>query len=312
VKLHLLSGKEWRERRYKLTPTFTSQKMKNMFGIIDLIGTKLVSVVESAIAVNAEIELHEFLVLFTTDIISDVAFGLDSNCLENPNSEFRKYGKEVLDLTPLGFLKFFFTTSFPELSRKMHVTVHKQSVIDFFHNLFRQNMEHRERTNVVRKDFLQILLELKKTSGLTISELAAECFIFYIGGFETSSSLMTFVLYELALNPDIQQRLRHEISESAESLTYETLFGFKYLDMVCNETLRKYPPAYLITRNSTKDFKIPNTEMVIPANTDININVMSIHRDPEYWPEPDKFDPERFTPENIQNRIPSTFIPFGE
>lgn len=123
-------------------------------------------------------------------------------------------------------------------------------------------------------------------------------------------------MYELAQNPDIQQKLRDEINAGLESndgkLTYEILSNLKYLDMVINETLRKFPPAFVIIRNSTKDFKIPGTEMVIPARTDIHINVLSIHRDPEYYPEPLKFDPERFSPENIQNRRPYTFIPFGD
>jgi cytochrome P450 family 6 len=164
--------------------------------------------------------------------------------------------------------------------------------------------------------FSDILLELRKTASLTVSELAAESFIFFLGGFETSSSLSVFTMYELALNPDIQDKLRHEIKTGIEDndgkLTYDLLFSFKYLDMVVNETLRKYPPAFIITRNSTKDFTIPGTEMTIPANTDININVLSIHRDPEYYPEPEKFDPERFTPENVKNRKPFTFIPFGD
>lgn len=82
--------------------------------------------------------------------------------------------------------------------------------------------------------------------------------------------------------------------------------------MVINETLRKYPPAFVITRVSTKEFQIPGTSLIIPTNTDININIFSIHRDPEYYPDPDKFDPQRFTPENIKNRRQCTFIPFGK
>lgn len=125
-----------------------------------------------------------------------------------------------------------------------------------------------------------------------------------------------FTIYELALNLEIQRKLRQEIKSGIEEnegrLTYDLLFGFKYLDMVVNEALRKYPPAFILTRVSTKEFKIPGTAMIIPARTDININVLSIHRDPEYYPDPDKFDPLRFTPENVKNRKPFTFIPFGE
>lgn len=166
----------------KLTPTFTSGKMKLMFDIIDSMGDKLVKVVEAAAKSSTQLELHEYLARFTTDNIASVAFGLESNSLEDSKSEFRKYGKEVLDLDALGFLKFFFTCSFPELSRKMHITANKKSVIKFFYNTFKENMENRERSEVVRKDFLQILLELKKSASLTVAELASESFIFFLGG----------------------------------------------------------------------------------------------------------------------------------
>jgi cytochrome P450 family 6 len=321
----------------KLTPTFTSGKMKLMFEIIDKIGDKLVTVIENETKTSGMIEVHDYLARFTTDNISNVAFGLESNSLDDFDSMFRMMGKEVLDLDAFGFLKFFFTSSFPGISRKMHLTANKKNVIDFFYNTFKNNMEYRERNNIVRKDFLQILLELKKTACLTVSELAAESFIFFVGepfsihhlikilysfpfhlkgGFETSSSLMNFTLYELSINEDVQKKLRNEITEMLDEndgiLTYDLLFSLKYLDMIMNETLRKYPPAFIITRNSTKDFNIAGTDMTIPANTDININVLSIHRDPEYYPDPDKFDPERFTPENVKTRKPFTFIPFGK
>jgi hypothetical protein len=102
--------------------------------------------------------------------------------LQDPDSEFRKYSKEVVDFEALAFLKLLFTTSFPDLSRKMHLTVNKPSVIDFFYNTFAANIEHRERTNTYRNDFIQILLELKKSKALSVRELSAESFIFFLGG----------------------------------------------------------------------------------------------------------------------------------
>lgn len=290
--------------------------MKLMFEIVNAIGDKLVNVVEKETEISEKIEMHEILAKFTTDSISSVAFGMESNSLEDPDSMFRKMGREIVDFNAMEFFKFLFTCSFPELSRKLHLTANKKSVIDYFYNTFKANMEEREKQNIVRKDFLEILLELKKSASLTVSELAAESFIFFFAGFETSSSLSTFVIYELALNPEIQDKLRNEIRTGIDdnngNLTYDLLFSFKYLDMVMNETLRIYPPAFYLTRHSTKDFKIPGTDMTIPAKTDVAINVRSLHLDPEYYPNPEKFDPERFTPENIRSRKPFTFIPFGK
>lgn len=127
---------------------------------------------------------------------------------------------------------------------------------------------------------------------------------------------MTFALYELARNKDIQDRLRNEIlnavKENNGKLTYDIIFDLKYLDMVINETLRKYPPAFIIFRRSKEDFKIPDSNLIIPKNTDININIFSLQNDPEYFPDPHKFNPERFSSENLPKITPFTFIPFGQ
>lgn len=126
---------------------------------------------------------------------------------------------------------------------------------------------------------------------------------------------MTFALYELAFNQKIQDKLRNEIliavEENEGKLTYDIIFELKYLDMVINETLRKYPPAFMILRKSKIDFKIPGSDLVIPENTDININVYSLQNDPNYFKNPEKFDPDRFSPNNFQNIVPFTFLPFG-
>lgn len=182
---HLLAlqGKEWRERRAMLSPTFTSGRMKIMFEIINNVGDQFLKAVENKLTSKANIlEMHELVACFTTDSISNVAFGLDSNSLHNSDSSMRRYGKEILEFSPIGFLKLLFTSSFPELSRKMHLTANKKRVIDFFFNTFKTNIEHREINNLYRKDFLQLLLDLKRKQSLTVAELAAESFIFFLGG----------------------------------------------------------------------------------------------------------------------------------
>lgn len=81
--------------------------------------------------------------------------------------------------------------------------------------------------------------------------------------------------------------------------------------MVINETLRKYPPAFIIFRKSRNEFKIPQSNLIIPQNTDININIFSLQNDHNYFPDPTKFNPERFSTENVHKIEPFTFLPFG-
>lgn len=127
---------------------------------------------------------------------------------------------------------------------------------------------------------------------------------------------MTFCTYELALNQDIQDRLRTEIEavlvKYNGEVTYDAIAEMKYLDMVFKETLRRYPILNTQMRKCVKDYKIPNTNLVIPAGVAILIPVDAIHNDEKYFENPEKFDPERFTEENVKKQIPYTYLPFSE
>jgi cytochrome P450 family 6 len=157
--------------------------------------------------------------------------------LEDPNSEFLKHGTRLFDITTFELIKFFFASGFPNFSRKLHLRQNPKEPSDFFLNTFLQTFEYREKNNVKRNDFVSMLLGLKDS--FTPEELAAEGFLVYAGGFETSSTLITFACYEIARDMEIQQRLRDEIKSGLEEndgkLTYDMLFGFKYLDQVSQD-----------------------------------------------------------------------------
>lgn len=211
-------------------------------------------------------------------------------------------------------IKFLFSVEWPDLARKLHLTFINKEVGDFFLKTFKQTLEDREKSEINRNDFVKLLLGLKDV--YTKEELAAEAFLVFSGGFETSSTLMTFTLYELALNPDIQDRLREEITKGIKKndgkLTYDMLFEFKYLDMVVNEALRKYPPIPIPMRKCRTTYKIPGTELIIPEGTIVQVNLYSLQHDPDHFPDPEKFDPERFNEVNARNIKPFTNLPFGK
>lgn len=78
------------------------------------------------------------------------------------------------------------------------------------------------------------------------------------------------------------------------------------------ETLRKYPPGFSLFRVAANDYKVPNSSLTIKKGMEIFIPVYAIHMDPEIYPNPQIFDPNRFTQENIKNRHPMAYIPFGD
>lgn len=313
-----IEGQKWRDRRTKLTSVFTSGKIKMMFDTIDSIADKFVKAMTSDIGKSNDLEISEWLARFTTDVIGNIAFGLDCNCLENPETDFRKHGRKLFRVdTAFSALKWLFINSFQSFSRKVGFMINEKGASDFFLKVFRETIKNREETNTERKDFVQLLLQLKSRGLLAFNEIAAESFIFYVGGFHTVASLMNFILYELALNQEIQEGLRKEIAEKLDEndgkLSFDLLTQMKYLGMVFSEALRKYPPLNVITRKCTKDYKIPGSEnLVIPKNTQVAIPAYSIHRDPQYFPNPEHFDPQRFNDENVKNIRPFSYLPFGK
>lgn len=155
---------------------------------------------------------------------------------------------------------------------------------------------------------------------LTIDDITAQAVVFFLGGFDTSASLMCFTGYELAVNPEVQKKLKEEVlktfHECNGKITYEKLLNMKYLDMVICESLRKWTQAVFLDRKCTKEFEIQpekssETPVKIREGDILLIPVCAIHHDPKYYPDPEVFDPERFSDENKDKIKAGTYLPFG-
>ncbi|XP_044260375.1 cytochrome P450 6A1-like [Tribolium madens] len=313
--LFAIGGQKWRNLRTKLTPTFTSGKMKQMFHTLLECESNLLKRI--AKECHSPINIKEILSCFTIDVIGSVGFGLECKTFEDEDSPFRIYGKKVFKDSVLRSLKrVFLTSNFPDLARKLGVLAFPSDITDFFLKVVTDTVRYREENHHTRSDFLQLLIDMKNNETLTIEEIAAQCFVFFLAGFETSSTTMTFALYELAKNQEIQSRVREEIGAVLKKydgkITYEAIHDMKYMNQVIDETLRKYPATTVITRTCVRDYGIPDQDVIIPKGTSVLIPVLGIHHDEEYYPNPEKFDPERFTQENKAARHHYAHLPFGE
>ncbi|XP_077880878.1 cytochrome P450 3A9-like isoform X6 [Ictidomys tridecemlineatus] len=143
-------------------------------------------------------------------------------------------------------------------------------------------------------------------------EIAAQSIVFILAGYETTSTTLSFIMYLLATHPDVQKKLQQEIDETFPNkapVTYDVLFEMKYLDMVVNETLRLYPIIERILRVCKKDVELNG--VLIPKGTNVAIPIYSLHQNSTYWPEPEKFYPERFSKKNKDSINPYLYMPFG-
>ncbi|XP_061396406.1 cytochrome P450 6a8-like [Musca vetustissima] len=317
VRLH---GDLWRKVRTKLTPTFSSGRMRQMFGNVEAIGKNFIKVMgEQVEQQNHEVEIRDLCARFTTDVIGNVAFGLECNSLKEPQTEFRLKGDKAF-YTIHPFMEMIAST-YPRFFHRLGYKVFTNELIDFYSRIVRETVEYRERNQVKRNDFLDILIELKNSPQeeqgeyqLDMGDLIAQAFVFFIGGFETSSSTMSFALYELAKNPQVQEKARQDVMDVLQKyqgvFNYESLNEMGYIRQVVQETLRKHPVAPSGRRVCRRHFTFPDG-LTIEPDVHIMIPVYGIHHDPELYPQPEIFRPERFSPEERSRRHPMAYLPFG-
>lgn len=372
-----LNGEKWRNLRNKLSPTFTSGKLKAMFSTLVDSGVPLQQYLSKCAKTDDIVDMREISARFATNIIASVAFGIDINCIEDPDTDFRVYGRKAFELSFKTAVVQSLSFISPALLKFFKVRVTNKEVETFVVSVVEQTLRYREENNVVRKDFFQLMVQLRNAGhvesdgqwnvsvskdqsvkSLTMNEMAAQAFIFYLAGFETSSSTMSFCLYEIAKNPEIQNKLHNEIdrvfNENDGKLTYESVSDMKYLEMCIDgkspntkwyisyllyaqskvpidlytkyfqiklkellhnpflETLRLYPPVPVLNRDCTKQYTIPGTSVTIEKGTPIMIPTYGLHHDEKYYPDPEKFIPERFSDENKKSLSEMPYMPFGE
>lgn len=241
--LFLIEDEPWKTMRNNLSPTFTSGKMKMMFHTVLDISNQLVAYVKQH--PDDVVEVKEVLARFTTDVIGNVAFGLESNSLKDPNSTFRKMGLKFFNFDRRRQLKAFAVVSNKTIAKVLKISLTPKDVSDFFIATIRDTVNYRRKNKIERKDFLDLLMKVNNGGkSLTLNEMTAQSFVFWIAGFETSSSTATFCLYFLSLNQDIQDKLRNEIrtilAKYDNQITYDAMMEMKYLQMVIDGELN-YP-----------------------------------------------------------------------
>lgn len=300
--------------------------------------------------VAIEPEMKDLFLKYTNDVIATSAFGISVNSFENPKNEFFVTGKRMLNMTTIGFaIKAICIRIIPAVMKALNYTTFDAHSENFFKTLVTEAMDTRERKNIYRPDMINLLMQVRQGKQITTNdvketintdgfatveesaigraiakrkwsdnELVAQSFLFFIAALNASSTLLSFTAYELALNPDIQARLYQEVHElneklKGERLLYDDLQNMKYMDMVISEMLRKWPPALYTDRLCVKDYELNDGDkrFVIEKGTSVWLPIYPIHRDSKYYPNPEKFDPERFTDENKISIVPGTYIPFG-
>lgn len=239
-----LEGDKWRNLRNKLSPIFTSAKMKIMFPLILKECEELVKVLHQKIAEHPVVEMRDMISRFTTDVIGSCALGIEINSMHKPSTKFRHMCRRALVEQRWGMSLRF---NYPHLARRLGVKQTVAGVEEYFMDLIRKTVECREESKIRRDDFMDILIDLKNNNvmdveteeeltKLTFGQVAAQVFLFLLAGFESTSTSVAFALYELAQNQEIQDRARHEVQWAMQkhhnNFSYECMQDLIYLNQI--------------------------------------------------------------------------------
>jgi len=333
-----MSGTRWKLLRSKLSPIFTSGKLKLMHPEIVKVGDRLVEYLEDK-ANGEDYAIREVCANYGLDVLTACAFGIQTDALHEEANLFKVMTYKFLKPTPyrlaITFLRFFLPTLFLKLKMR---SISKE-VNDFFIDVTKKCIEQRKSGGEKRNDFLQLLLQLKETGSVDVDPkdkderealeaqdhvqtdekleytdglLAAQCFIFFGAGFEPAATVMSYALYLLSKHPDIQTEVRNLIRKQEAKhggLTYDALRECELLEDCISETLRLYAPNIGLFRECTKTYTFENGYK-IEKGTTVMIPTCSLHMDEDFFPEPLAFKPSRFA--NGCKPTPGSYLPFGD
>lgn len=195
-----LRGTKWKALREKLSPTFSSGKLKQMFFTILEVGQRLEKHLMPFAERKADLEIRDILGRFMTDVIASCAFGLETDCINNPTSRFREMGKKMINFPKSKALKLILASTFQKQARLLGVRWNDVDVTKFFMNVVRETIQYRRQSGLRRNDFMQLLIDMMKddcdeyannknikaqrdnNECLTFDEIAAQAFVFFFAG----------------------------------------------------------------------------------------------------------------------------------
>ncbi|XP_021372772.1 phylloquinone omega-hydroxylase CYP4F2-like isoform X1 [Mizuhopecten yessoensis] len=322
--LLLSGGSKWRRNRRLLTPAFhfdilrPYQKLNNRTA--DVFIDKLD---RFHLEGDGYFEAFSHVSQYTLDVILQCACSYKTECQSiGDKHPYVRCVTEMLELITDRFFKpwvhndFIYLLTSDGRRFKRHCDyVHK--VAEDIIIKRRESMKSEENSAEKKAlDFLDILLTAKDEEGigLTDIEIRNEVDTFLFEGHDTTSSAISWTLYSLAENPEIQRRIQQEIDEvlqgrDSDDITWDDLSKLTYLTMCVKEGMRLHSPVPVILREITERLEIDGE--IVPIGQMVLILIYNTHHNPEVWENSMVFDPERFTPENMEKRDPFAFVPFS-
>lgn len=326
------TGSKWHQRRKLLTPTFHFKILEDFVHVFNEQSAILVERLHEK--VGQDFDIFPFITLCTLDVICETAMGRHVNAQSQADSDYVKAVYKMSHIIQSRQTQPWLQPDW--LFRLFPYGFEQKRCLSILHGFTDQvirerKIEHKQRTGqqqqkvespdgeefMPKKTRLALLDLLIKASqdGKVLSDLdiREEVDTFMFEGHDTTAAAINWSLFLIGNHPEVQEKVNEELNRvfgsSDRPVTMADLSELKYLECCIKEALRLYPSVPFFSRLVTEDTTICGYD--IPAGASILVMSYVIHRDPTYFPDPERFQPERFFPENVRGRHPYAYVPFS-
>jgi cytochrome P450 len=304
--LFLSEGDAWRHQRRLLQPAF---HVSRLTGMVDTMNDSIATMLarwKSGIAPGKPFNLEREMMGVLIDISARTLFGTEVAADAHTIDESITTAFSILHRRVLSAVPFPWWVPFPSHVRFLRAV----SALD---EVVYRLIDERRRGGLEGGDVLSTLLSVRDEAGEPMSDrqIRDEVVTLLVAGHESTGATLSWLLYLLSRYPTVARRVDAELEEvlGGRTVTFQDLPRLPYLSMVLKETLRLYPPFWMLTRTPVADDVLSGHR--IPAGSILMFSAYVTQRRPDFWPNPEAFDPERFTPERSADRPQFAYFPFG-
>lgn len=297
-------GDFWLRQRRLVQPAFHRERLQELFIAMGQLTASFLDEMESFRGKEA-VDIDAKMMGITSDIALKTLFG-------NMNTEDKAQIYKQVSRT-----QTYLVTRVRKPYRLPWMAVNGEDKrfrtdLAYFNKLVFEFIKQRRISGERPNDLLQLLLDsIDEETGeqMNDQQIRDEAITMFAAGHETSATGLSWLLWELAKQPDIVAQIRKEAAIFDDVPTFEQLMQMPYTRQVVEEGLRLYPPAWTMTREATVDHEVEGYQLV--KGNSVFMSVFELHRNPNLWNDPLRFNPANFSPENVKNRAKFNYLPFG-
>ena len=299
------NGEYWLRQRRLIQPGFHKAKLESLIEIMVAEIRKFYDESIARVAEKPEVDISEMMMELTLRVVSKSLFstGIDDVKVKELGRTINLLQQHIIKEVRLPIMNWW---------RKLNGSTKKAlKLAEDTRALIKGIIDERKRSQERFDDLLDMLLESRYEDGSSMSDTQVldEAIILFVAGYETTAVNLGWCLHSLRENPGVRSKLLQHISEQSMDYSMMSLTEPNYLGQVIDETLRKYPSAWILDRVALVDDEIDG--VAINKGDLVGLYVFGTHRNSDIWPDPEKFDPSRFEPSRKKEQKNYAFFPFG-